>query len=291
MSTPTIADMPPVPDRQAGRVSSRSRQSRAQRRVAPLVGGVVTALALAAVAAGCGGSGVRSSATVAPAATVSLATATTSPPDTAAPSSSEAPPTSPTTTATATAAACGGADLGGGLKVVVPCGSDLATGSVETGATAVPGSVLTLPDPSLPELETVDATSRQARTATGTLVTIYVFGSDTMFDTGSAQLRSTATPPLSAAIASIQQRWPAASVLVRGHTDSVGTAAANQALSQARASAVAAYLGAHGIAPSNIHTVGLGSTVPAALETNPDGSVNDLGRQLNRRVELVVIAP
>jgi len=194
-------------------------------------------------------------------------------------------------TTTTAASSCGGGDLGGGLVVVVPCGGDLTAGSVEQGAVAVPGSVLTLPDPSLPELAAVDATSRQARTPDGHLVTIYVFGSDTMFDSASSVLRDTATPPLTAVIASIQQRWPTVPLVVRGHTDSVGGAAGNQALSQARAAAVAAFLETHGVAATGVRAVGLGSTVPAALETNPDGSVSDLGRQLNRRVEIVVVAP
>jgi outer membrane protein OmpA-like peptidoglycan-associated protein len=175
--------------------------------------------------------------------------------------------------------------------VVRPCVADLSPGSAETGATAAPNSILTLPEASFAELEPVDVTVRQARDISGSLVTFYVFGSDTLFDTGSSQLRSTAQPALAGAVASIRQRFASATIVVRGHTDSTGAAAANVKLSTARAQAVAARLGELGLAGSHLTTVGLGSSVPAALETNPDGSVNDLGRQLNRRVEVVVVQP
>jgi len=173
--------------------------------------------------------------------------------------------------------------------VVAPC--DRPPTELEAGAVAAPHSVLLLPDPSLPELENVDVTSRQARTADGRLATIYIFGSDTLFDSGASTLRSTAVPALSGALASIEQRFAGLPIIVRGHADSVGVAAANQTLSQHRAEAVGAFLQSHGVAASRISTVGLGATVPAAAETSPDGSPSDLGRQLNRRVELVVLSP
>lgn len=68
---------------------------------------------------------------------------------------------------------------------------------------------------------------------------------------------------------------------VEGHTDSQGSAASNQALSQRRAQAVVAWLTAHGIASDRLSAVGLGQTKPVADNTTEDG------RAKNRRVELV----
>ena len=51
---------------------------------------------------------------------------------------------------------------------------------------------------------------------------------------------------------------------------------------------MAAYLATKGIDGSRLTSVGLGSSVPVVLETNPDGTDNSLGRHDNRRVELVV---
>lgn len=187
-----------------------------------------------------------------------------------------------------TAGSCGTADLGGGLTIVLACGATPA--DLEAGVTAPPGSVLLLPDPSLPELEPVDVTARQARTTSGRLATIYIFGSDTLFDSTSSTLRTTADPALMGTLASIDQRFPNAPILVRGHADSVGSAEANLVLSKQRADAVAAFLQSRGVAAARLTTVGLGSTVPAANETAADASVSELGRQLNRRVELVVLS-
>ena len=69
---------------------------------------------------------------------------------------------------------------------------------------------------------------------------------------------------------------------VAGHTDSTGTDAYNQQLSERRASAVAAYLGTRSVLPDRIITVGMGEGRPVATNDT------DVGRQQNRRVELVI---
>jgi outer membrane protein OmpA-like peptidoglycan-associated protein len=71
---------------------------------------------------------------------------------------------------------------------------------------------------------------------------------------------------------------------VLAHTDSTGTTAANLALSQKRAAAVAAYLGSHGIARARIAARGLGESAPLY---NPEA--DETQRAANRRVELRVI--
>ncbi len=72
-------------------------------------------------------------------------------------------------------------------------------------------------------------------------------------------------------------------VEVAGHTDSTGTEAYNQALSERRAQAVARYLGARGIMEQRLLTLGIGELRPVA----DNGSAE--GRQANRRVEITMV--
>ena len=76
------------------------------------------------------------------------------------------------------------------------------------------------------------------------------------------------------------------SIEVDGHTDSKGADAYNLELSQRRAATVAKALQGDGLtAPLTIH--GFGETQPVAPNTLK-GADNPVGRQLNRRVELVI---
>ena len=101
------------------------------------------------------------------------------------------------------------------------------------------------------------------------------------FDTGSDVLRAESTPTLKE-IGAMLAEHPELRLTIEGHTDNVGAAAANKALSEKRAAAVAAYLVAnHGIAADRLASAGFGDTKPAAPNATPEG------RQQNRRVELV----
>jgi len=71
-------------------------------------------------------------------------------------------------------------------------------------------------------------------------------------------------------------------VHLAGHTDSVGSTASNQALSQARAEAVKRQLVIYGCTPESITAVGYGDTRPVASNETEDG------RQCNRRVEITI---
>lgn len=70
------------------------------------------------------------------------------------------------------------------------------------------------------------------------------------------------------------------SIRVIGHTDSKGSDAYNQALSERRASSVAAYLLSQGLAPNKLTSEGRGESEPVA------DNASDEGRGENRRVEL-----
>jgi outer membrane protein OmpA-like peptidoglycan-associated protein len=67
---------------------------------------------------------------------------------------------------------------------------------------------------------------------------------------------------------------------VHGHTDSTGSEAHNQRLSEARANAVRDYFIKQGIAPERVRAKGFGETMPVASNDTAEG------RAMNRRVEL-----
>jgi OOP family OmpA-OmpF porin len=108
------------------------------------------------------------------------------------------------------------------------------------------------------------------------------------FDFDKSTLRPDAVAILNEAI-EILKRYPDLKVEVAGHTDSIGTDAYNQGLSERRARAVYDYLTSNGIdAARLVGPNGYGESRPIAPNTNPDGSDNPEGRALNRRTELNV---
>ena len=108
------------------------------------------------------------------------------------------------------------------------------------------------------------------------------------FDFDKSTLRPDAVAILNEAI-EILKRYPDLKVEVAGHTDSVGSDAYNQGLSERRASAVYDYLTSNGIdAARLVGPNGYGESRPIAPNTNEDGSDNPEGRAQNRRTELNV---
>jgi outer membrane protein OmpA-like peptidoglycan-associated protein len=104
---------------------------------------------------------------------------------------------------------------------------------------------------------------------------------DVLFDTGRAQLNSGADRKLDQ-LAQFLNEHKDRRVQIDGFTDSVGSDSYNEQLSQRRADAVKAALISRGIDPSRIGTEGYGKAYPVA-NNNDSG-----GRQLNRRVEVVI---
>lgn len=110
-----------------------------------------------------------------------------------------------------------------------------------------------------------------------------------LFDFGSAELRGDSNQALTL-IAEVLEFYADAEVIVVGHTDSVGSAASNQALSEQRAqSVVERLITDHGISSERLSAEGRGADEPVAPNVHEDGSDNPEGRQLNRRVEIVVL--
>jgi len=101
------------------------------------------------------------------------------------------------------------------------------------------------------------------------------------FDFDEATIRPE-TASIIADIAKTLEVNPTWTLLIKGHTDSIGNKAYNQKLSEQRAAAVKAYLvSKFGVDPNRLTTAGLGMNEPKASNTTLQG------RKLNRRVELV----
>src|SRR5262249_27365622 len=122
------------------------------------------------------------------------------------------------------------------------------------------------------ELARIAATRREAR---GFVVTL---SSGLFFDTGKTTLKKGAQATLTR-IADQLKAEEKVKVLVEGHTESVGSAAKNQQLSEKRAEAVRDFLVGAGISAERVTAVGRGKEQPIA--TNKTAA----GRQQNRRVE------
>lgn len=79
-------------------------------------------------------------------------------------------------------------------------------------------------------------------------------------------------------------------IIVKGHTDAMGSNKYNEKLSERRSASVMKYLIAHGVPKNRIVEVqNFGETTPAAPNTNANGTDNPSGRKLNRRVEFQLI--
>jgi outer membrane protein OmpA-like peptidoglycan-associated protein len=104
---------------------------------------------------------------------------------------------------------------------------------------------------------------------------------DVLFDTGRAELNPGAGRKLDQ-LAQFLNEHKDRLVQIDGFTDSVGTDAYNEDLSRRRADAVKSALLSRGIDSARIGTVGYGKAFPVA-SNNESG-----GRQLNRRVEVVI---
>lgn len=101
------------------------------------------------------------------------------------------------------------------------------------------------------------------------------------FDTGSDQIRPESTPTLRE-IGEMLESHADLKLLIEGHTDNTGSAAANQTLSEQRANAVRQYLiDSFGVDAGRLQAKGLGQDKPVASNDTPEG------RQNNRRVDLV----
>jgi outer membrane protein OmpA-like peptidoglycan-associated protein len=115
------------------------------------------------------------------------------------------------------------------------------------------------------------------QTERGTLVT---FG-DVLFATNKSDLKSSGLVNITK-LAQFLRDNPDRKVIVEGYTDSTGSDAYNQSLSERRAASVQRALAQQGVDISRIVTQGYGKEYPVA----DNGSVS--GRAMNRRVEVTI---
>jgi outer membrane protein OmpA-like peptidoglycan-associated protein len=84
-------------------------------------------------------------------------------------------------------------------------------------------------------------------------------------------------------VAQVLAEYPKTYIDVYGHTDSDGSDAYNQGLSERRAQSVATYLSGHGVQSARIATRGYGETQPIASNATEEGKAQ------NRRVEIKIV--
>jgi len=126
-------------------------------------------------------------------------------------------------------------------------------------------------------LDQFNAILQTTDTARGLIVNM----SDVLFDTGKYSLKPAAREKL-AKVSGIILGHPGLKIAVEGHTDSVGGDDYNMRLSENRAAEVRDFLINQGVPPANVTSQGFGKTIPVA------DNATAAGRQMNRRVELVV---
>lgn len=105
-----------------------------------------------------------------------------------------------------------------------------------------------------------------------------------MFASGQSNLSPGFQDTLSRVTLSIR-KYCGVTVRAVGHTDNIGSPAANQALSEARARAVRRYMQTQGFDAQRLSAEGRGQTEPIA------SNADEVSRQKNRRVELFVRPP
>jgi outer membrane protein OmpA-like peptidoglycan-associated protein len=110
-----------------------------------------------------------------------------------------------------------------------------------------------------------------------------VLPSTVLFETGKSSFNAVEAGPFLDRVAQLLTRKTAKRVSVEGHTDADGAAALNEALSLARAKAVAEALAVRGVGRDRLATLGYSFNRPVAANSTEDG------KRLNRRVELIVL--
>jgi outer membrane protein OmpA-like peptidoglycan-associated protein len=111
---------------------------------------------------------------------------------------------------------------------------------------------------------------------------------DVLFDFDKSDLRAEAASTLHN-LADLIRAKAHGPVGIRGYTDALGKDAYNQRLSERRAASVKTWLVSRELlAAANLAASGFGARDPVAPNRKPDGSDNPKGRQLNRRVTVIV---
>jgi len=173
-----------------------------------------------------------------------------------------------------------GAILGGFAGLISGGDNRLGRAAVGAGIGAAVGGIIGA---------NLDRQARELQRDMGAGVAVTNTGSEilvSMPDNILFALDSAAVEPRSRAqlrvLAESLNRYPETRIEVVGHTDSTGSAAYNQGLSERRAAAVAAVLRGEGVRGDRIISYGLGETQPVATNLTAEG------RAQNRRVDIII---
>ena len=137
-------------------------------------------------------------------------------------------------------------------------------------------------------MDTQEAKLRQTLSGSGVSVTrdgdhlILNMPSNITFDVGSANINSAFFNVLNS-VNIVVAKYNKTLIEIQGHTDSTGSEALNQALSEKRSKAVSDYFASRGIDPLRLAAYGHGENHPIASNDT------EQGRQANRRVEIVLV--
>jgi outer membrane protein OmpA-like peptidoglycan-associated protein len=110
-----------------------------------------------------------------------------------------------------------------------------------------------------------------------------VFELDIHFETDKATIKPESYGLLNDLVEQMQKK-PALSIEITGHTDDVGEAGYNQALSERRATSVRDYMASKGISANRIKTQGKGESQPKVTNNS------DVNRAINRRTEVRILS-
>ena len=150
---------------------------------------------------------------------------------------------------------------------------DCVAKKAEPAKPAAPAAPAT---PAAPAAPTAPAPAAAAPTSVKQAITIQA---EALFDFDKSVLKPDGKKSIDDAVAKMQQ-VDVQVVIATGHTDSVGTDAYNQKLSERRATTVKEYMVSKGIAAAKITTLGKGETQPVATNKTKEG------RAKNRRVDI-----
>jgi OOP family OmpA-OmpF porin len=172
----------------------------------------------------------------------------------------------------------GAAVKDGSGACVVSSGQNLPEcSSVKAPAAPAPAAPAKPATPAAPG--TPAAPAPAARPAPASVRQSIVIQADALFDFDKSVVRPDGRKSIDEALAQLNG-VDLEMVIATGHTDSIGTEAYNQKLSERRAAAVKDYLVSKGIPASKVTTIGKGKSQPVATNKTKEG------RQKNRRVDI-----
>ncbi|MDD3789546.1 MAG: OmpA family protein [Petrimonas sp.] len=186
-------------------------------------------------------------------------------------------------TAKGTAVGAGaGAAVGAGVGAIAGGGKGAAIGAgIGTVIGGVAGAIIGKKmDKQAAELEQIEG-AQVEKVNDGEAIKV-TFESGILFATNSSTLNTASRASLDKFATSLQNN-PDTDVKIYGHTDSTGSDAINNPLSQRRAESVYNYLTSKGISGTRMESQGFGSTQPVASNSTVEG------RAQNRRVEVYIL--